>query len=64
MIRYNEYNSWHDEVFDFSRAIFSDKKIKQGGSKQALETMRTVYRIYYADKAWRERWGIPDPDKQ
>jgi predicted dehydrogenase len=63
MIRYNEDNSWRDEVFDFAHAIVENKKIKQGGSNEALETMRTVYRIYYADKAWAARWQIPDPDK-
>lgn len=63
MIRYNEDNSWHDEVFDFAHAIVENKKIKQGSSKEALETMRTVYRIYYADKAWASRWQIPNPDK-
>ncbi len=62
MIRYNEDNSWHDEVFDFAKAILGNKKIKQGGSQEALETMRTVYRVYYADQAWRRRWNIPNPD--
>ncbi len=64
MIRYNEDNSWHNEVFDFFKAILENKRITQGSSKEALETMRTVYRIYYADKEWRERWGIPNPDKE
>jgi predicted dehydrogenase len=63
MIRYNEDNSWRDEVFDFGDAVWENKRIKQGSSKEALETMRTVYRIYYADKDWRDRWQIPDPDK-
>ena len=63
MIRYNEDNSWCDEVFDFAHAVCENKKIKQGSSKEALETMRTVYRVYYADKVWRARWQIPDPDK-
>ncbi len=62
MIRYNEDNSWHDEVFDFANAVRNNKRIKQGGSKEALETMRTVYRIYYADPNWRKSWNIPNPD--
>lgn len=62
-IRYNEDNSWRDEVFYFGDAICSNKPIKQGSSKEALATMRTVYRVYYADKEWRDRWSIPNPDK-
>jgi len=56
MIRYNVDNSWHDEVFDFARAICDDKKIKQGSSKDALATMKMVYRIYHADPQWRKKY--------
>lgn len=60
--RYNEDNSWHDEIFDFARAIIQNKKIVYGSSKEALETMRMVYRIYYADPKWRRNFRIPNPD--
>ena len=63
MTRYNEDNSWRDEVFDFARAIVENKKIKSGTSLEALETMKTVYRIYHADPAWRQKFAIPDPDR-
>ncbi|MDE2232130.1 MAG: Gfo/Idh/MocA family oxidoreductase [Candidatus Omnitrophica bacterium] len=62
-IRYNEDNSWRDEVFAFAKAVLENKKMEHGNSREALETMRTVYRVYYADKDWRRRWRIPDPDK-
>lgn len=62
MIRYNEDNSWHDEVFDFANSVCKNKKIVHGSSLEALETMKTVYRIYYADKEWRARWNIQNPD--
>lgn len=62
MIRYNEDNSWHDEVFDFAAAILNNKKIKQGSSEEALKTMQAVYRVYFADPVWRKRWNIPNPD--
>jgi predicted dehydrogenase len=63
MIRYNEDNSWRDEVFDFAEAVCQKKRIARGSSQEALETMRTVYRVYAADKSWAGRWQIPDPDK-
>lgn len=62
MIRYNEDNSWRDEIFDFAKTIIEDKKVIRGSSKEALETMKTVYRIYYADPLWRKAFNIPDPD--
>lgn len=64
MIRYNEDNSWHDEVFDFAKAICENKRIIQGSSKEALATMKMVYRIYYADSQWRRKFNIPNPDGQ
>jgi len=63
MFRYNEDNSWRDEVFDFARAIGDNKKIKHGSSKEALATMKMVYRIYFADPQWRKKFNIPDPDR-
>jgi predicted dehydrogenase len=62
MIRYNEDNSWRDEVFDFGNAVCERRRIRQGSSQEALATMRTVYRVYYADQSWRGRWKISDPD--
>jgi len=61
-IRYNEDNSWRDEIFDFARAVIQNKKIVYGSSKEALETMKMVYRIYYADPQWRKNFNIPNPD--
>ncbi|MBF0618890.1 MAG: Gfo/Idh/MocA family oxidoreductase [Candidatus Omnitrophica bacterium] len=63
-IRYNEDNSWHDEVFDFAGAMLKGHKVKSGGSLDALKTMKTVYRIYYADPQWRKEYSISDPDHQ
>lgn len=64
MTRYNEDNSWRDEVFAFARAIIDDKKITQGSSLEALKTMKTVYRVYFADPQWREQFNITDPDTE
>jgi len=57
MIRYNEDNSWHDEIFDFAHAVCEDKRIKQGSSKEALATMKMIYRIYDADPQWNKTRG-------
>jgi predicted dehydrogenase len=62
MIRYNEDNSWRAEIYDFARTILEDKPVKHGSSKEALLTMRTVYRVYYADPQWRKKFNIPNPD--
>jgi len=62
IITYLEDNSWRDEIYDFASAIDNGEKIKYGNSNDALETMRLVYRIYYADNIWRDAFNIPNPD--
>lgn len=59
---YNRDPSWEDEIRDFAAAVLENKPLAHGSSQDALETMKLVYRIYYADPAWRQAWGIPDPD--
>ena len=54
--RYNKDNSWAEEVEEFACAILDDQSIVNGSSYEALKTMETVYRIYNADPAWRDRW--------
>lgn len=58
MTRYNEDNSWRDEIFDFADAILSDREIVSGSSLEALKTMELVYRIYCADDEWASRYGL------
>ena len=55
-------NSWSDEIFEFADSILNDKPIISGTSKDALETMKLVYKIYYNDKEWRTKYNIPDPN--
>jgi predicted dehydrogenase len=62
-IRYNQDPSWDAEIDAFARAILNDSPIESGSSKDALETMKTVYRIYYADPAWRRQYQIKNPDE-
>jgi predicted dehydrogenase len=61
IIKYNKDPSWSDEIKSFIDAIINNKPIKNGSSLDALETMKLVYRIYYEDVAWREKFNIKNP---
>jgi predicted dehydrogenase len=61
--RYNRDPSWEEEISSFAECIHADRAIGSGSSLDALNTMRLVYKIYYADPAWRQTYTIPDPDK-
>lgn len=58
IIKYNQDNSWNRELKIFFDAIKNNKTISSGTSKDALETMRLVYNIYRADKAWQTKYNI------
>ncbi len=58
--RYNQDNSWWNEISEFADAVLNDTPIRNGNSEDALRTMHLVYRIYCADPAWRERWSLSD----
>ena len=55
-------NSWRDEVHEFAKAVTDGVPIACGTSVDALETMRLVYQIYWADPQWREAFAIGNPD--
>lgn len=57
-IKFLQDNSWKDEIFEFADAIIQNKEITSGTSKDALETMKLVFDIYYNDPEWREKFGI------
>ena len=59
---YLEDNSWKNEIFEFADAVSGGGKIKNGNSRDALAAMRLVYRIYWSDPEWREKYGIENPD--
>lgn len=59
---YIEDNSWRDEINEFADAIVNGTRIKSGNSTDALDTMKLVYKIYYADKDWRQAYNIDYPD--
>jgi predicted dehydrogenase len=59
--RYNRDPSWDDEITAFAEAILKDTPIQSGTSDDALRTMQLVFKIYHADREWRDKYGIPDP---
>ena len=54
--------SWDEELRYFSQCIIDDDEIKMGSSDDALNTMKLVYKIYYADEDWRINYSIPNPN--
>ncbi len=60
--RYNTDPSWYREIEAFADAIINGKKISNGTSNDALETMKLVYKIYHSDPIWREKYNIKDPE--
>jgi len=60
--RYTEDNSWKDEINEFADAIQFDQEIITGSSLDALNTLRLVDRIYWADPTWRERFQLDCPN--
>ena len=59
--RYNQDLSWDEEIAAFTNCILNDEPVQSGSSEEALRTMRLVFKIYYADKIWRENYDIPNP---
>lgn len=55
---YIDDNSWRDEIFEFAECILNDAPVLSGTSEDAYKSMELVYRIYCADDAWRERYGL------
>jgi predicted dehydrogenase len=61
-IRYNSDPSWYAEIEEFVDSIINARNSIHGGSDDALQTMKLVYKIYYADPSWRSAYDIPNPD--
>ena len=60
--KYNNDPSWQEEIDLFADSILSDKPVISGTSLDALNTMKLVYKIYYADPIWRNSYKIQNPD--
>jgi hypothetical protein len=61
---YNFDPSWQKEIDLFITYITTDSAVDSGSSNDALNTMKLVYKIYYADREWREAYAIENPDSQ
>jgi predicted dehydrogenase len=61
--RYNRDPSWEEEINSFTECILADRAVESGSSLDALDTMKLVYKIYYADREWRQAYDIADPEK-
>lgn len=59
---YLEDNSWKQEIDEFADIIINDKEVTNGNSRDALEVMKLVYKIYCSDKQWKDKFQITDPD--
>jgi len=62
IIKYNIDPSWYAEIEEFSDCILNDRKVSNGTSDDALQTMKLVYKIYYSDKKWQQDYDIKNPD--
>jgi len=60
--KYNNDPSWQEEIDLFADSILADKPVTSGTSLDALNTMKLVYKIYYADPIWRNSYKIQNPD--
>ena len=56
--RYAEDPSWSAEISEFGEAILGNGNIVNGSARDAYKTMELVYRIYCADRHWKNKWGL------
>ncbi len=61
--RYNRDPSWDDEIAYFEKCILNDSPIENGSSLDAFNTMKLVYKIYYADQNWQTKYNISNPEE-
>jgi len=60
--RYNTDPSWYLEIKEFADCIINNKEVISGNSNDALQTMKLVYKIYYADEKWQKTYSIDNPE--
>lgn len=49
---FNQDKSWEREIDDFVKCIRNNEKVTVGSSRDALEAMELIYKIYEADSKW------------
>ena len=60
-IKFLNDNSWKEEIDEFTSCIINDQPVSSGSSKDALECMKLVFKIYYNDEKWRKKFKIKNP---
>lgn len=60
-VTYLEDNSWRDEICEFADAICNGRNVQTGTSQDALNTMKLIHQIYWADPEWRKAYEIACP---
>jgi predicted dehydrogenase len=58
--RYNKDPSWDAELTSFIKSILTDAPVRSGNSKDALECMKLVNKIYTSDLLWKNQFNIID----
>ena len=58
---YLEDSSWKQEIDEFAETILSNGPVLSGSSTDALKVMELVFRIYCADRQWKEKFDIQEP---
>ncbi|MGJ4733833.1 gfo/Idh/MocA family oxidoreductase [Leptospira levettii] len=57
-VNYLEDNSWRDEINEFAKCVNENIPVQTGSSSDAYETLKLVYRIYFEDTKWRNKFNI------
>jgi len=58
IVKFLNDNSWKEEIDEFESCIINNQPISFGSSKDALECMKLVFKIYYNDDKWRKKFKI------
>ena len=62
LFEYNDDPSWDREIAEFTQSVLNDEPVQSGTSQDAYQTMKLVYKIYYADPIWRDQFKIENPE--
>ena len=62
LFEYQDDPSWDREIAAFTQSILNNEPVQSGTSHDAYQTMKLVYKIYYADPLWRKQFKIEDPE--
>lgn len=61
--KFDSDSSWEEEVNLFTNSVLNNSPIINGSLIDAFKTLKLVYKVYYADKHWRKKFQISNPEK-